>query len=93
MFDVGSHALETLMYEAVLASPVCGDRTARESACGTAIYRLPKICKASPRTRDNSSLNSTSAEFFSFRLVEKTFVVAVHEFLKATVGRANGRST
>ena len=24
-------------------------------------------------------------EFFSFRLVEKAFVVAVHEFLKATI--------
>jgi hypothetical protein len=49
--------------------------------------RLPKICKASPPHKSQLIVQFHQGfEFFSFRSAEKTFVVAVNEFLQAAVG-------
>src|SRR5271170_5070297 len=87
MFDVKRGALQTFMHEGVLAPSMCPlPDSPRERFCHRLLRPLAQNLQRLPTDeRQLLAQFRQGFEFFSLRWAEKTFVVAVHEFLQATV--------
>lgn len=87
MFDVKCGALQAFMHEAVLASPTRAQPDGPRQRLWNGHLRLlaQNLQSLSAHERQLLAQFHQGFKFFSFRWAEQTFIVAVHEFLKATV--------